>query len=91
MGRSVNHRSTAVKQHSALPPAQPDVVVPGRLLWSIPKTLHALGIGRTTLYQKVDEGQVAMVKIDRRSFVTVESVTDYVDRLTEAATARAGE
>jgi hypothetical protein len=65
--------------------------MPSRLLWSIPEALHVLGFGRTTLYEKVDEGELVMVKIGRRSFITAASASDYVDRLAAAATAHVGE
>jgi predicted DNA-binding transcriptional regulator AlpA len=71
--------------------ADPDELRAGthmdRLLLPIPDTLHALGIGRTTLYELFDEQKIERVKIGRRSFVTVKSLTAYVDSLSEAATA----
>lgn len=58
---------------------------PGRLLVSIPETLHALGIGRTKLYELFDDRQLVKVNIGRRSFVTAKSLAAYVDRLSEVA------
>ena len=58
-----------------------------RLLVSIPDVCAALGIGRTTVYELVDQRQIVKVNIGRRSFVTAESLGAYVDRLSEAATA----
>jgi excisionase family DNA binding protein len=57
-----------------------------RLLWSIPEAQYVLNVGRTTVYELVAEGELVLVKIGRRSFITRESVDAYVERLTEAAT-----
>jgi hypothetical protein len=54
----------------------------------IPQTCKALGdVGRTTVYTLVDRGDLVKVNIGRRSFITAESLTAYVDRITEAAVA----
>jgi hypothetical protein len=59
-----------------------------RLLVPIPDTLHALGIGRTKLYELFDGEQLIKVNIGRRAFVTMESITAYVDSLTETRQVR---
>jgi predicted DNA-binding transcriptional regulator AlpA len=56
-----------------------------RLLLPIPDACAAIGIGRTTLYELVDDKQIVRVHIGRRSFITAESLAAYVDRITEAA------
>ena len=57
-----------------------------RLLFSIEETQHCLGdLGRTTLYRLINDGEITLVKIGRRSFVTSESLQEYVNRLTVAA------
>ncbi len=45
------------------------------------------GIGRTTLWQLVESGELVRVKLGRRAFITAKSIDAYVDRLTEAASA----
>jgi len=56
-----------------------------KLLLPIPDACAALGIGRTTMYELVDQHHVVKVNIGRRSFITAESVGAYVDRLRNAA------
>ncbi|MGO9182677.1 helix-turn-helix transcriptional regulator [Mycobacterium sp.] len=60
---------------------------PSRLLVPIPETLHALGIGRTKLYELFDEGKLLKINIGRRSFVLAKSIDSYVDSLAAAALA----
>lgn len=63
-----------------------------RRLISIPEAQGVLGgLGRTTVYELVKRGDIARVKIGRRSFVTVESLESYIDRLGIAATAGGGQ
>ena len=45
------------------------------------------GIGHTTMYDLINKGEVVKVSIGRRSFITRESLTAYVDRITAAASA----
>jgi excisionase family DNA binding protein len=54
------------------------------LLQSIERTLHQLGIGRTTLYQLIADGELEQVHIGRRSLITTKSIAAYVDRLSQA-------
>lgn len=59
----------------------------GRLLVPIPEVCKKLGdVSRTTAYKLVDDGELELVKIGRRSFVTMLSLEAYVSRLSEAAT-----
>ena len=61
---------------------------PTRLLVPIPEACEALGgIGRTTLYEKVNDGDLEKVNIGRRGFITAASLLAYVDRLSEIASA----
>ncbi|OMB93580.1 helix-turn-helix transcriptional regulator [Mycobacterium colombiense] len=39
------------------------------------------GVGNTTLWRLVNEGELEQVKIGRRSFITAESIHAYVARL----------
>lgn len=55
-----------------------------RLLVPIDEAMSTLGnIGRTTFYGLIDAGEVQRVKIGRRAFITAQSLTAYVDRLTQ--------
>jgi hypothetical protein len=56
-----------------------------KLLFPIPDACAALSIGRTMLYEQVAEGNLTLVKIGRRSFITTESLASYVDQLSVAA------
>lgn len=57
------------------------------LLISIPGTEARLSVGRTTVYKLIDLGELVRVNIGRRSFVTADSITRYVERLSSAASA----
>ena len=53
-----------------------------RRLYSIPEAQEQLGgIGRTTLYLLAKEGQLQLVKIGARTFVTHDSLEEYVQAL----------
>lgn len=55
---------------------------PDRLLVPIPETAVRLGgIGRTTVYELINAGELVKVTIGRRAFVTAKSIAAYVDRL----------
>lgn len=51
---------------------------PQPLLRSISDTVTILGVGRTTIYQLIDEGKLRQVKIGRRRLITAQSIADYV-------------
>lgn len=51
-------------------------------LVDIPEARHLLGgIGRTTIYELVKQGEIVKVNLGRRAFITSESLEAYVDRL----------
>lgn len=53
-----------------------------QLLVPIPGAARQLGgVCRTTVYKLINEGELELVKIGRRSFITGKSLTDYVERL----------
>lgn len=53
-----------------------------QLLFPIPGAADQLGgVCRTTVYRLINNGQLELVKIGRRSFVTGESLTSYVESL----------
>ena len=45
------------------------------------------GISRTSVYELISSGELTKVNIGRRSFITEESLTAYLSRLSAAATA----
>ncbi|MDN4521569.1 excisionase family DNA-binding protein [Mycolicibacterium austroafricanum] len=53
----------------------------GRLLYSFKEIQSKLNIGRSTLYQLLDDGQLPSVRIGRRRLVTAAAVTEYVKGL----------
>jgi excisionase family DNA binding protein len=57
----------------------------GRLLVPIPEGIHALGVGRSTFYRLIRSGELQQVRIGRRSFVTEQSLRNYVDRIVQAS------
>lgn len=42
------------------------------------------GIGRTTLWELVNRGELVRVNVGRRGFITAKSIAAYVDRLSES-------
>lgn len=52
------------------------------ILFSIQQTRERLGgISRSTLYNLLSRGELRLVKIGRRSFITAESLQDFVRTL----------
>ena len=43
------------------------------------------GISRTTIYRLVEEGRLRRVNIGHRSFITGDSINQYIDILTEVS------
>jgi hypothetical protein len=60
-----------------------------RLLIPINGVCDSLGVGRTKVYELINQYELVQVSIGRRSFVTTESLRGYVGRLSEAASAAA--
>jgi excisionase family DNA binding protein len=55
----------------------------GRLLLPIEEAQQRLGgIGRSTIYELINRGEIEKVNIGRRGFITAASITAYVNRLT---------
>lgn len=75
--------AVAVEEAPATPlrakPA-PRLVPEGALQLTVDETMAALGIGRTTLYKLVGEGQLVMKKTGGRSHVTAQSIREFMDR-----------
>ncbi|MDG5483342.1 helix-turn-helix domain-containing protein [Mycolicibacterium gadium] len=58
-----------------------------RLLVSISDAREVLGgIGHSTIYELVSQGEIIKVNIGRRGFITSESLDAYVSRLTRSET-----
>ncbi len=61
---------------------------PTRLLLPYDEARTALGgIGRTTLWELVNRGEITRVNVGRRGFITAKSIAAYVDRLSATASA----
>ncbi|BBY47646.1 hypothetical protein MARA_11140 [Mycolicibacterium arabiense] len=57
----------------------------GPLLQNYAQAMVTLGhIGRSSLYELIDAGEITRVKIGRRAFITTASIAAYVDRLVGA-------
>ena len=57
------------------------------VLLSIPEACDRLQLGRTTVYDLIRSGELASVSIGRRRLIPADALTNYVSRLTEAASA----
>ena len=58
----------------------------GRLLTPYDEAVQALGgIGRTMLFELINDGHLEKVNIGRRGFITTASITAYVKSLSVAA------
>jgi helix-turn-helix protein len=63
-------------------------VTQGQLLVPIPDACRILGyLGRTKVYELVNNGELTKVSIGRRGYITAASIEAYVNRLSESATA----
>jgi excisionase family DNA binding protein len=56
-----------------------------RLLNSISQTMERLSVGRTKLYELVNEGRLELVKIGRKSLITEESINSLIAFLLESS------
>lgn len=57
-----------------------------RLLHPIPDAVEILGVGRSTLYTLIANGEIETVKIGRRTLIAHDELERYVKRLTQAET-----
>lgn len=61
-----------------------DTTTDTRLLVPIPDSMHALGgLGRTTIYELCEAGELTRVRIGTRAFITAESIRALIARNTE--------
>jgi excisionase family DNA binding protein len=58
-----------------------------RLLYPIPEALELVPFSRTTLYEEIAKGAIAVVKVGRRSFIAHEELERYVRDLTSQGAA----
>ncbi|PZH20156.1 excisionase [Streptomyces sp. NTH33] len=50
---------------------------------SIPETVSASGIGRTTLFALIKTGELQSIKIGSRRYIPVAALNEYLERLRE--------
>jgi excisionase family DNA binding protein len=55
---------------------------------SIPETKNLLGVGRTKIYELINEGRLEVVKIGRRTLVKTASIRALVEESTKGARVR---
>ena len=53
--------------------------IPLKKLLSINEVLAVTGVGRTTLYAKLKEGEIKAIKIGRRTFILAEELTEFIE------------
>jgi excisionase family DNA binding protein len=58
------------------------------LLHSVHNACTKLGVGRNTIYNNVNDGDLELVKIGRRSFITDRSINAYLDKICAEAADR---
>ncbi|MBL8668430.1 MAG: helix-turn-helix domain-containing protein [Rhodospirillales bacterium] len=56
-----------------------------RMLVSIPEAVGITGLGRTTIYELLDQNAFTAVKIGRRRMIVLDSLREWVASLTEQA------
>jgi len=54
-----------------------------QILHSVLNTAHMLGIGRSSLYLLIAEGEIPTVKIGRRTLIREDEILKYIERLEE--------
>lgn len=50
-----------------------------RITYSINETAKSLGIGRTLIYEMIDDGRLEAIKVGRRTLVKADSIKRLVD------------
>ena len=60
------------------------------IAYNVPAACAALGIGRTHLYQLINDGHLEIRKIGRRTVIPATSLKRYFDGLPPAASRAAG-
>lgn len=49
--------------------------------FSIGETVRLFGIGRTKLYELIQNGEIEAIKLGRRTLIRAESARSFIDRL----------
>ena len=87
-GNVLRPRPSSKHTLAAFPPGKADDIVgvrtdlaPAPLLQRIPEAGRLLGLGRTTMYELIDAGEVEVVHIGRAARIPLDSVERFVDRL----------
>jgi excisionase family DNA binding protein len=57
-----------------------------RLLNSVQQVCARTGLGRSSIYELMQSGQLTSVRVGRRRLVPESALADFLDRLTKAAT-----
>lgn len=57
-----------------------------RQLLSVQEARAVLGVGTTTLYKLMGEGQIAFIKIGRCTKITEQAITDFLERISKTST-----
>ena len=52
-----------------------------QLLLTIPQAVHRLGVGRTTVYELTNAGELEVVHIGRCARIPTTSLDDFVERI----------
>ncbi len=52
-----------------------------KLALSIPEFCHAVGIGRSRVYEEIKAGRLRILKCGRRTLIANEAVTEWLARL----------
>lgn len=70
------HEGTKMEQHNILP-----------LLVGVAEAARLIGLGRSKLYELVNDGEIRLVKLGGRSLISVDELRSYVaEKLAKAAT-----
>lgn len=62
-----------------------------RVFVTIDEVAGALGVGRSTVYKLMGDGELVPAKIGRRSLITAESVRAYAAKISKADMAAGGD
>lgn len=68
-----------VNQHELRPKPEKCPVIP--LAWSVEEFAQATGIGRTTVFQLIKEGQIKPFKIGKRTLIAVKEAEAFIARM----------
>ena len=52
-----------------------------KLAYSVPEAAQMIGLGRTKMFELIATGEVASIKVGRRTLVPIESLRNFVENL----------